>query len=232
MHQKFQKNNQTVMRNNSMYTSTQIIAKEGWNQIVFAFMIFLLSYALSFLPWIFFLIFMGTLYSYRNPERIAEEDDGRCLVSPMDGVITDISKISLHDGSEVLRIVIRKSFWDVGVLRAPLGMEAIDIKKRFGLFMASSSPLFSRLSERKTFTCKSAFASIKMVISAGLWSQKITLFSKMGAFKAGERLGFLRDGEVALLLPLDTRVKVSLNDEVKAGMSILGYLAYKDKDDK
>ncbi|WP_333804709.1 phosphatidylserine decarboxylase [Sulfurospirillum sp.] len=219
------------MRNTS-YTSTQIIAKEGWNQIVFVFMVFLFSYALSFLPWIFFLIFGGTLYSYRNPERLQEEDDAHCIVAPIDGIITDISKIGLRDGSEALRIVIRKSFWDVGVLRSPLAMEVVDIKKRFGLFLASSSPLFSQLSDRKTLTCKSAFASIKMVISAGLWSQKITLFSKLGSFKSGERLGFLRDGEVALLLPLDTRVKVSLNDEVKAGMSILGYLAYKDNDVK
>jgi len=231
MSQKFLKHNLTVMRN-TYYTSTQIIAKEGWNQIVFTFMVFLLSYALSFFTWIFFLIFIATLYSYRNPERIQEEDDGHCIVAPMDGVISDISKISLRDGSEALRVVIRKSFFDVGVLRAPLSMEVVDVKKRFGLFMASSSPLFSRLSDRKTFTCKSTDASIKMVISAGLWSQKITLFSKTGSFKSGERLGFLRDGEVALLLPLDTRVKVSLNDEVKAGMSILGYLAYKDKDVK
>ncbi|WP_232294056.1 phosphatidylserine decarboxylase [Sulfurospirillum arsenophilum] len=231
MSQKFLKNSLTVMRN-TYDTSTQIIAKEGWNQIVFTFMVFLLSYALSFFSWIFFLIFIATLYSYRNPERIQEEDDEHCIVAPMDGIITDVSKIGLRDGSEALRVVIRKSFFDVGVLRSPLSMEIVDVKKRFGLFMASSSPLFSRLSDRKTFTCKSKFASIKMVISAGLWSQKITLFSKIGSFKAGERLGFLRDGEVALLLPLDTRVKVSLNDEVKAGMSVLGYLAYKDKDVK
>lgn len=217
---------------NSYNTSTQIIAKEGWNQIVFTFMVFLLSYALSFFSWIFFLIFIATLYSYRNPERIQEEDDGHCIVAPMDGIITDVSKIGLRDGSEALRVVIRKSFFDVGVLRSPLSMEVVDVKKRFGLFMASSSPLFSRLADRKTFTCKNTFASIKIVISAGLWSQKITLFSKIGSFKSGERLGFLRDGEVALLLPLDTRVKVSLYDEVKAGMSVLGYLAYKDKDVK
>lgn len=219
------------MRNGS-FTSTHIIAKEGWNQVVLAFMVFLLFYALSFLSWVFFLIFAGTLYSYRNPERIAEEDDERCLIAPLDGKVTDISKISLSDGSEALRIVIRKSFWDVGVLRAPLGMEILEVKKRFGLFMPSTSPLFASMAERKGLTCKSAFAPIKMIVSAGLWSQKITLFSKIGAFKAGERLGFLRDGEVALLLPLDTRIKVSLSDEVKAGSSILGYLAYKDTDDR
>ena len=223
--------NQVAMRNHS-YTSTQILAKEGWNHIVLAFMVFLLSYALSFVSWFFFAIFLGTLFSYRNPERIAEEDDERCLVSPMDGKITDISKISLSDGSETLLIVIRKSLLDVGVLRAPLAMEIVEVKNRFGLFMSSDSALFPNICERKSLVCKNQFASIKLIISAGEWSQKMTVFHKAGTFKAGERLGFLRDGEVALLLPLDTRVKVSLNDDVKAGITILGYLSYKDKDDK
>ena len=51
-------------------------------------------------------------------------------------------------------------------------------------------------------------------------------------FKANERFGFLRDGEIALLLPLDTRIKVSLNSDVKAGESVLGYLAYKESNAK
>ncbi|WP_263833693.1 phosphatidylserine decarboxylase [Sulfurospirillum oryzae] len=219
------------MRNHS-YTSTQIIAKEGWNHSVLAFMVFLLAYALSFLPWLFFIIFVGTLFGYRNPERIAEEDDKRSLLAPMDGKIIDISKISLNDGTEALRIVIRKSFFDVGVLRAPIDLDIVNVKNRFGLFISSSSHLFESLCERKGVTCKSEFAPIKLVMSAGLWAHKITLFQKASTFKSGERLGFLRDGEVALLLPLDTRVKVSLNDDVKAGNSILGYLSYKDKDDK
>lgn len=219
------------MRNHS-YTSTQILAKEGWIYSALALMVFLLAYAFSFFSFFFFVLFLGTLISYRNPERIAEEDDERSLLSPMDGKITDISKISLSDGSEALRIVIRKSLLDVGVLRAPIAMTIVDVKNRFGLFMASSSALFSPLSERKSLTCNNQFASIKLIMSAGLWSQTMALFQKAGAFKSGERIGFLRDGEIALLLPLDTRVKVSLSDEVKAGTTILGYLAYKDNDDK
>lgn len=219
------------MRNHS-YTSTQILAKEGWLYSALAFIVFLLAYTFSFFSFFFFVLCVGVLFSYRNPERIAEEDDERSLLAPMDGKITDISKISLNDGSEALRIVIRKSFLDVGVLRAPIAMAIVNVKNRFGLFMASSSALFSPLSERTSLTCKNQFASIKLIISAGLWSQTMTVFHKTGAFKSGERIGFLRDGEVALLLPLDTRVKVSLGDEVKAGTTILGYLAYKDNDDK
>ncbi|AFL69126.1 phosphatidylserine decarboxylase [Sulfurospirillum barnesii] len=210
------------------YTRTHFIAKEGWNQIVFAFMVFLLSYALSFLPWLFFVFFLATAFVYRNPERIAEESDERCLLAPIDGTVTKISKVDLKDGSEALCVVIRKSLFDVGLLRAPVGMEIQEVKNRFGLFMSSSSSLFSSLCERKTFTCKSQFSSFKIVVSAGRFSQKIIYFKKDGLVKANERFGFLREGEVALLLPLDVRIKVSLNHKVISGQSVLGYLSHKD----
>lgn len=219
-----------MMRN--LYTTTQFIAKEGWSQIALAVLLFFVAYTLSFFTWIFGIVLVWTLYCYRNPERIAEEDDERCLIAPMDGKIADISKVTLFDGKEVLRIVIEKSLLDVGILRAPLAFDGVEMKKRFGLFVKSSSPLFSLLSERTKLTCKNKFAEITLVISAGQWSQNIAFFSKRGSFKANERIGFLRDGEVALLLPLDTRIKVSMGDDVKAGVNILGYLSYKDKDDK
>lgn len=219
-----------MMRN--LYTTTQFIAKEGWSQIALAVLLFFVAYTLSFFTWIFGIVLVWTLYCYRNPERIAEEDDERCLIAPMDGKIADISKVTLFDGKEVLRIVIEKSLLDVGILRAPLAFDGVEMKKRFGLFVKSSSPLFSLLSERTKLTCKNKFAEITLVISAGQWSQNIAFFSKRGSFKVNERIGFLRDGEVALLLPLDTRIKVSMGDDVKAGVNILGYLSYKDKDDK
>ncbi|ACZ12775.1 phosphatidylserine decarboxylase [Sulfurospirillum deleyianum] len=213
------------------YTTTQLIAKEGWNHIVFTFMVFLLSYALSFFSWFFFFVLVVTIYIYRNPERIVEESDELTLLSPVDGTILKISKVDLKDGSEALCVVIRKSIWDVGILRAPIGMEIIEVKNRFGLFISSGSSLFSNLCERKTFTCKNKFTSFKIVVSAGRLSQSIVFFNK-NAYKANERFGFLREGEVALLLPLDVRIKVSLNHSVKAGESVLGYLAYKDNHDK
>jgi len=83
---------------------------------------------------VFLCDFFGALYGYRNPERIPEEDDARCIIAPLDGKITNISKISLSDGNDVLRIVIRKSFWDVGILRAPIGMEVTDVKNSFWFF--------------------------------------------------------------------------------------------------
>ncbi len=211
---------------------THIIAKEGWNQIIIALMVFLFFYAISFLAWVFFAILLFTIFIYRNPERILEEDDEPSFVAPIDGKIIDISKVNLRDGTPMLSVVIKKAIWDVGIMRAPMAMSIIEIKKRFGLFLPSHSPLFSSLDEKNTLTCKGKFASIKMIINAGLLSQRIALFDLEGVLKAGQRFAFLNDGEVTLLLPLDARIKVSLGDEVKSGMSVLGYFAYKAKNDK
>ena len=216
----------------SVNTTTQIFAKEGWNHIVLMLMVFIFSYAISFLPWLFFALFIFTLFLYRNPERIQEEDDELCFVAPVDGKVTYIAKVQLHDGSEVLKVVIKKTLLDVGIIRAPMALTISDLKVRKGLSLPNSSPLSSVLGERSILTCKGKFADVKMIINTGRFSRKIEIFKTLGNLKVGERFAYLGDGDVILLLPLDARVKVSLNDEVKAGMSVLGYFAYKVNDDK
>lgn len=211
---------------------TQIIIKEGWNQIIMALIVFLFCYSISFFSWFFFAILLLTLFIYRNPERILEEEDELCFVAPIDGKIMDIAKVNLRDGTEMISVVIKKTIFNVGVMRAPMAMSIVETKKRFGLFLPSTSPLYRPLGEKNTLTCKGKFASVKMMINAGLLSQRIALFDTLGVLKVGQRFAFLNDGEVTLFLPLDTRIKVSLGDEVKSGENVLGYFAYKAKDDK
>lgn len=78
-----------------------------------------------FLPFYFF-----TLFIYRNPERILEEDDELSFVAPIDGKIMDISKVSLRDGSEMLSVIIKKTIWDVGIIRAPMAMSIVGKSKK------------------------------------------------------------------------------------------------------
>jgi phosphatidylserine decarboxylase len=213
---------------NALYTTTQPIAKEGWNRLVLTGMLLLLSYVLSWLTWLFFLLFAWALFSYRNPERLADEDDVRALISPIDGRVTSIAKTTLENNQEMLRIVIRKSFFDVGLIRAPLAMNVVTTTHRFGLFMPPSHALSSVLGERSIVICQAQNDQLYMVCSIGAWGNPIVFYRKNGSFKATERMGFLKDGEIAVLVSLDARIKVVLNDTVKAGQSVLGYLAYKD----
>jgi len=136
------------------HTTTHIIAKEGWNHSVVMLMLFLCTYALSFFSWIFFALFIITLLFYRNPERVSDEEDAHALISPADGVVTAISKVTTRDGEEWLRVVIEKRLSDVGLIRAPMAMHIVDVKKRFGLCLASSSSLARTLGEKMVLTCK------------------------------------------------------------------------------
>lgn len=219
------------MRKTTSYTTTQIIAKEGWNPSVLAFVVFLITYALSWMPWFFFFVFIITLLSYRNPERIQEEDDVHAIVSPIDGVIKDISKVSLKDGEEVLRIVIQKSLFNVGVLRAPCAMHIEEEKKRFGLPISYNASFFHTLSARKILVCKAQDYLFRLVLNQGQYAREMSVYPTGGTFKSAQRLGFLYEGEVVLLLPLNVRVKVALQSHVQAGATTIGYFSYKDKND-
>lgn len=208
-------------------TTTQLIAKEGWKHVFVACILFVIAYVFSFLTSFFFLVLLGTLLFYRNPERLSQEEDAHALIAPVDGVINSIEKVMSSDGKEWLKVLISKRLFDVSVVRSPLEMQLMDVKKKVGLSLNETSPLAKALRTKVVFTCKNDKDEMRMVLYAGMCANRIEVSSKRGRFKAGERLAFLSQGEVGLLLPLDTRIKVVLNDEVKAGESVLGYLAHR-----
>ncbi len=209
------------------HRETFIIAKAGWNTILVVMMLFVFAYALSFLTLFFFGILLVTLWLYRNPERMSLESDPYALIAPCDGRVSAISKVHASDGKEWLRVVIEKRLYDVGLIRAPIAMNVMEIKERIGFSMASNSPLAKSLGEKKVLTCKGYFGEFKLAIYKGHFARTIALNDFSTPFKASQRLGFFSEGSVALFLPLETRISVVLNDEVKAGESVLGYFAYK-----
>lgn len=210
------------------YTTTHIVAKEGWNTLIVVGMLFLCAYALSFMTWFFFALCVFTLLLYRNPERLSKEEDPLAIMAPVDGKISCISKISDDEGKEWLRVIITKRIFDVGLVRAPLNLHVTQIQKRNGLGMNFASPLAKALREKITLTCNTSQGHLfKIRLYAGLLCKTMTLFGKPQSLKSTGRFAFLSEGEVALFLPLDTRLKVVLGDEVKAAESLLGYFAYK-----
>ena len=206
---------------------TFIIAFAGWNTSLVVLMVFICAYALSFWSLFFFGIFLATLWLYRNPERLSLENDPYALIAPCDGCVSAISKVHASDGKEWLRVVIEKRLYDVGLVRSPIAMHVMDLKERMGLPLASRSPLAKSLGEKKVLTCKGSFGEFKMAIYKGRFARTIFLGDISMPFKATQRLGFLSEGSVALFLPLETRISVVLNDDVKAGESVLGYFPYK-----
>ncbi len=214
------------------HTTTELIAKEGWRVVGLFFVLFLIAWCVDFLAWVFLFLFFGSLYVYRNFERIPAEDDAMALLAPSDGSVVDITKVIFQDGKEFLKLEIRKNIWDMSILRSPILANLSSTKRVHGLFLSAENPLYKKLGERAVLKLDSELKSMHMVITAGIFSRGIELFKSVGPLKFAQRFGILLDGSVELLLPIDTRIKVSLGDSVRAGESVLGYFAYGAKDDK
>ena len=214
------------------HTTTELIAKEGWKYVGVSFLFFLISFCLGYLEWVFLIIFLGTAYLYRNFERIPAEDDKLALLAPADGKIVDISKVILQDKVEFLKVEIAKSIADASLLRSPILANISSTKRVHGLFLDTHGTLGKKLNERAILTLESTLKPIIIIVTAGFFSRSVELFKSVGPLKFAQRFGILLDGNVELLLPIDTRIKVSLGDSIRAGESVLGYFSYGAKDEK
>ncbi len=214
------------------HTTTELIAKEGWGFVGFYLVLFIFACVLDFLPWVFFFLFLGSMFAFRNFERIPAEDDKMALLSPIDGKIKDISKVISSDGSEYLKLEIRKSILNVSLLRSPVSATILETKRVHGLFLHCEDKLSKLLNERAMLTLKSNFATIVLILKTGFFNKNIELFKSVGPLKFAQRFGILLDGSVELLLPIDTRVKVRIDDSVRGGESVLGYFSYEINSDK
>ncbi len=208
-------------------TTTQLIAKEGWKYLFFTSVVFVLSVWFDMFSWVFFVILIFTGYLFRNPERLPAEDDDMAVLSPNDGTISAISKSKHSDGKEYIKVEIQKSLLEACILRAPTTMNIKSTQRRHGLFLPTKLELSKKLGERVILTCKSNYSELLINVNAGVYARKIELFKTIGPLKSAQRFGLLVEGDVELYLPLDSRVKVAVGDEVKAGESVLGYFAHK-----
>ena len=196
-----------------------IISKYGYKSVFIAFVLFVLSWIFSFWPLIFSLLFLISLWIYKNPEKLPQSEDPKAILSPIDGIVEDIKK-SNYNGRAYTQILIRNRIFDSGVLRSICDMDISVIKRRNGLNIHSSDPNLNLLSNRATIISKNPDLIIR--ISTSALTSKIYL-ENLKYVKSGRRIGFLTDGKVAILMPLNTRIAFSKGDKIKA-CSVIGYI--------
>ncbi|MDR1008359.1 MAG: phosphatidylserine decarboxylase [Campylobacteraceae bacterium] len=215
---------------NSSFTTTQIIAKEGWRVCGIAFALFLLAVWTHFAAFFMLMVLLFLLFIYRNPERIAVEDDPLAVIAPIDGKITAINRCAdeLMDGKKSLYIKIRSLPLNVSMVRSPTAAVLSSAKTIYGLFLPPYTKEALTLNERVNIKCIKGDDNFAMRLRAGIFSRKLYLSKERGNIRAGTRIAFMVDGTVELFLPLETRIKLSIGDYVKGGESIMGYFAYKD----
>jgi phosphatidylserine decarboxylase len=164
------------------------------------------------------------LWFFRDPERTIPQDAG-AVVSPGDGKVTDVSKVS--QGKEVVtRISIFLSVFNVHVNRSPISGMVRDVRYQRGKFLNAMDQASAEQNEQNVVTVEGEGQTVVFKQIAGLLARRIVFHPKVGdILQRGQRVGLIKFGSrVDVLFDSSARINVKIGDRVKGGASVLAYL--------
>ena len=204
------------------------IHKEGYKFLAISILAtFIILFFSKILGLVLILITVWVYYFFRDPERFSINDD-TFLVSPADGLITDISERS---GPEELRlenttytkVSIFMNVFNCHVNRVPTAGRVEEIYYKPGKFLNASLDKASEENERNYFKIKDdTNENIVVVQIAGLIARRIvTQVQKTQKIKQGERLGMIRFGSRVDIYFSKRNLMVKVGQNVIAGESLI-----------
>jgi len=163
---------------------------------------------------------------FRDPHRVVPKEHG-LLVSPADGTVLEISKISDHPliKGPAIKMSIFLNVFDVHIDRVPVEGRVVDVIYNAGRFFAANVPKASLENEQNTVVMETdSGKKIVLVQIAGFIARRIVCWIEKGAMmNRGERFGLIRFGSrVDLIFPDTINLQVSSGDRVWGGETILG----------
>ncbi len=169
--------------------------------------------------------FLLILQFFRNPKRIGQLHDNHVL-SPVDGKVVVIEEVFEKEffNEKRLQVSIFMSPINVHVTRYPVGGKVVFSKYHPGKFLVAWHPKASEENERTTVVVEnSIFGNVLHRQIAGALAKRIVNYAKENdTVTQGTDSGFIKFGSrVDVFLPLDSKIKVSLNQKVKGGVSII-----------
>ena len=205
------------------------IHKEGFKFLAISILAtFLVLFFSKIIGFLFLIITIWVYYFFRDPDQYSINDDAY-LVSPADGLITDISERS---GPEELRlenttytkISIFMNVFNCHVNRVPVSGKVEEIYYKPGKFLNASLDKASEENERNYFKIKSNRngEEIILVQIAGLIARRIVCEVEQGQqLKQGERIGMIRFGSRVDIYFKNRKVLAKLGQNIVAGESLL-----------
>jgi len=205
------------------------IHKEGYKflaiSIIATFISLLFSKTLGL---ILILITIWVYYFFRDPERYSINDD-TFLVSPADGLITDISEragpVELQiENTTYTRVSIFMNVFNCHVNRTPLAGVVKEIYYKPGKFLNASLDKASEENERNYYKikCHKSGEEIIIVQIAGLIARRIVCEVEQDQnLKQGERIGMIRFGSRVDIYFKNKKVLAKLGQNVVAGESLI-----------
>ncbi len=205
------------------------IHKEGYKflaiSIIATFVLLLFS---KFLGLFLVIITIWVYYFFRDPERYSINDDA-FLVSPADGLITDISEktgpIELQlENTSYTKISIFMNVFNCHVNRTPLSGKVEEINYKPGKFLNASLDKASEENERNYYKIKSNKSGEEIIIVqiAGLIARRIVCeVEQEQSLKQGERIGMIRFGSRVDVYFKNKKVLAKIGQNVVAGESLI-----------
>jgi len=165
------------------------------------------------------------LWFFRDPERVAPEDD-RVVVSPADGRVVAIvpEREDRFLNALATRVSIFMSPLDVHVNRSPVTGTVRQVQHTEGKFRAAFSDKSSLDNERNAVVLESGGKRFVLVQIAGALARRIVCHVGPGdRLERGQRFGMIMFGSrVDVFLPPGVQPTVSKGERVRAGTSVLG----------
>jgi len=204
------------------------IHNEGYKflaiSIIITFLGLLLSKTIGF---ILIIITIWVYYFFRDPERYSINDN-KFLVSPADGLISNITEVSGPaelglENKSFTKVSIFMNVFNCHVNRTPVEAKVSEIFYKPGKFLNASLDKASEENERNYYKLKtSSGEEIVIVQIAGLIARRIVCEVKKDQnLSQGERIGIIRFGSRVDIYFNNRKLLAKLGQNVVAGESLI-----------
>lgn len=209
--------------------------KEG-QKIIFITLVFVVATSLLIdnlgVPWLsklvqitLLVVLVLILQFFRNPKRHTHQNDQH-VIAPVDGKVVVIEEVEETEyfKEKRLQVSIFMSPINVHVTRYPISGSVLFSKYHPGKYLVAWHPKASTDNERTTIVVENkTYGKVLYRQIAGALARRIVNYAKEGqTVTQGTDAGFIKFGSrVDLFLPLDTKLKVKLNQKVKGGECII-----------
>ena len=172
--------------------------------------------------------FILILQFFRNPKRHTQHNDTH-VISPVDGKVVVIEEVEEPEyfKDKRLQVSIFMSPINVHVTRYPVGGKVVFSKYHPGKYLVAWHPKSSEENERTTVVVENQkIGKVLYRQIAGTLARRIVNYAKKDMnVVQGNDAGFIKFGSrVDLFLPLDSKLKVNLDQKVKGGETIIAEL--------
>lgn len=213
------------------------IHREGYRTIAISAFLFGIinmisfSFLSSYLPWLAIALFIATLglflflvSFFRIPNRVHTINENQ-IICPADGkvvVIEEITDVEYFKDKRI-QVSIFMSPANVHVNRNPMDGVVTYNQYHKGKYLVAWHPKSSTENERWSVAIKNNHGEILYKQIAGALAKRICNYTSVGqSVKQTEEYGFIKFGSrVDVLLPVGTKINVTLNEVVKGGVTVL-----------